>query len=29
VAKMGALFSGGCGLLAIIAGRLMRVRRKI
>ena len=28
-AKMGALFSGGCGLLAIIAGRLMRVRRKI
>jgi NhaA family Na+:H+ antiporter len=28
-AKMGALFSAGCGILAIVAGRLMRVRRKI
>ena len=28
-AKMGALFSGGCGILAIIGGRLMRVRRRI
>ena len=27
-AKMGALFSAGCGILAIIAGRLMQVRRK-
>lgn len=27
-AKMGALFSAGCGLLAIIAGRLMQVRRR-
>ncbi|OGQ86706.1 MAG: sodium:proton antiporter [Deltaproteobacteria bacterium RIFOXYD12_FULL_56_24] len=27
-AKMGALFSAGCGLLAIIGGRLMQVRRK-
>nr|WP_246525751.1 Na+/H+ antiporter NhaA [Geomobilimonas luticola] len=26
-AKMGALLSGGCALIAIIAGRLMRVRR--
>jgi NhaA family Na+:H+ antiporter len=28
-AKMGALFSAGCGILAIVAGRLMGVRRKI
>jgi len=28
-AKMGALFSAGCGILAIVAGRLMRVRRRI
>jgi len=28
-AKMGALFSAGCGILAIIAGRLMQVRRKL
>jgi NhaA family Na+:H+ antiporter len=28
-AKMGALFSAGCGLLAIIGGRLMRVHRRI
>lgn len=27
-AKMGALFSAGCGLLALIAGRLMQVRRR-
>jgi len=27
-AKMGALCSVGCGILAIIAGRLMRVRRR-
>ncbi len=27
-AKMGALFSAGCGLLAIVGGRLMRVRRR-
>ena len=27
-AKMGALFSGGCGIFAIIAGRVMRVRRR-
>jgi len=28
-AKMGALGSAGCGLLAIIGGRLMRVRRRV
>ncbi|MDG4475301.1 Na+/H+ antiporter NhaA [Thiovibrio frasassiensis] len=27
-AKMGALFSGGCGIIAFIVGRLMQVRRK-
>ncbi|MFH1021465.1 MAG: Na+/H+ antiporter NhaA [Pseudomonadota bacterium] len=27
-AKMGALFSAGCGILAIIGGRLMQVRRR-
>ena len=27
-AKMGALFSGGCGILAIVVGRVMRVRRR-
>ncbi len=27
-AKMGALFSGGCGLLAIVAGRLFKVHRR-
>ena len=27
-AKMGALLSAGCGLLAMIGGRLMRVRRR-
>jgi len=27
-AKMGALFSAGCGILAIIAGRLLKVRRR-
>ena len=26
-AKMGALFSGGCALIAIIAGRLMKIKR--
>jgi len=28
-AKMGALFSGGCGILAIVGGRLFKVRRRI
>jgi len=28
-AKMGALLSAGCGILAIIAGRLMQVRRRV
>jgi len=27
-AKMGALFSAGCGIIAIIAGKLMQVRRR-
>lgn len=27
-AKMGALLSGGCGIFAILAGRLLKVRRK-
>jgi NhaA family Na+:H+ antiporter len=28
-AKMGALFSAGCGILALVGGRLMRVRRRV